>query len=112
MMNAGTIGPIGSLLCHRTKRAVQRVCLPRYSLYPRRLFALLLPANHLSRIQTQLVRPRSISNAGQVFDQSTTVVKLRDDDDGENFQCDEEPHMLAPELLWILSSDPWGATAQ
>ena len=86
--------------------AVQRVSLPRCSLYTRRLFALLLPANHLSRIQAQLVRPsidsRSISNAGEVFDQSTTVVKLKDhaggDGDGETFECDEEPHMLAPEL--------------
>ena len=83
-------------------RAVQRVCLPRYSLYPRRLFASVLPANRLSRIQKQLVRPSinsiSISNAGEVLDQSTTEVKLRDDEDVKIFECDEEPLMLSSEL--------------
>jgi serine/threonine-protein kinase SRPK3 len=34
----------------------------------------------------------------RAFDESFTAVKLKDDDGGEIFVCDEEPHMLAPEL--------------
>lgn len=32
------------------------------------------------------------------FDQLTTAVKINDNEDGEAFICDEEPHMLSPEI--------------
>jgi serine/threonine-protein kinase SRPK3 len=33
----------------------------------------------------------------QPFDESSTSVRINDIDDGEEFLCDEEPHMLTPE---------------
>jgi len=31
------------------------------------------------------------------FDESSTSVRINDKEDGEEFVCDEEPHMLSPE---------------
>jgi serine/threonine-protein kinase SRPK3 len=48
-----------------------------------------------------LMRSLYINNRARdrVFNESVTTVKLKDhDDDQGTFVCDEEPHMLAPEL--------------
>lgn len=33
----------------------------------------------------------------KTYDESATTVRINDKDDGEEFVCDEEPHMLTPE---------------
>lgn len=50
-----------------------------------------------------LVRPVSTAKTQQLspdikpFDESSSSVRIKDDGDGEEFVCDEEPHMLTPE---------------
>jgi serine/threonine-protein kinase SRPK3 len=36
--------------------------------------------------------------ARRAFDQSVTAIQINEEDDGEVFECDEEPHMLSPQL--------------
>lgn len=36
-------------------------------------------------------------NVKRPFDESSTSVRINDKEDGEEFVCDEEPHMLSPE---------------
>ena len=36
-------------------------------------------------------------NVKRPFDESSTSVRINDKEDGEEFVCDEEPHMLLPE---------------
>jgi serine/threonine-protein kinase SRPK3 len=37
------------------------------------------------------------ANVKRHFDESSTSVRINDKEDGEEFVCDEEPHMLSPE---------------
>ena len=43
-------------------------------------------------------KPPTPTQEKRVFDETTTSVRINDDEDGEEFTCDEEPHMLGPEL--------------
>ena len=61
-------------------------------------------AFHLRRLHRRLLsRNLNSKVAGErAFDESLTTIKLTDDDGGGDdrgtFVCDEEPHMLVPEL--------------
>lgn len=63
-----------------------------------------IPTNMHNPSTSSSVTPDSLSASAEVrpFDQSTTSVRINGDSDedgeGESFQCDEEPHMLSPEL--------------
>jgi serine/threonine-protein kinase SRPK3 len=68
-----------------------------------RLHVKIAPLN-LSRCQVSrsafisTVIPDAKTTAKIPFDQSSTSVRINDKDDGEEFICDEEPHMLSSML--------------
>ena len=49
-------------------------------------------APHFTFMSTSLA-----PNVKRPFDESSTSVQINDKEDGEEFVCDEEPHMLSPE---------------
>ena len=78
---------------------------------PPRISTVLRSLDPLLRFRTHQRNPvavtsmlsQAISTQGgeRVFDESVTTVKLKDNGDGEDqgtFTCDEEPHMLSPDL--------------
>src|ERR1700722_1555281 len=70
------------------------------------MFAFHLRRLHRRLLQKDMLLSRNLNSkvAGKrAFDESLTTIKLTDDDGGRGddqgtFVCDEEPHMLAPEL--------------
>ena len=56
---------------------------------------------HQNSVAVTSMRSQAISTQGgeRVFDESVTTVRLKDcGEDGRAFVCDEEPHMLSPDL--------------
>lgn len=64
--------------------------LPHHKLIPSLLTQFHAP--HFTFMSTS-----SAPNVKRPFDQSSTSVRINDKEDGEEFVCDEEPHMLSPE---------------